>query len=61
MCDGKIQHSYRGEESRETIYIAWNGMKEYNFILYERRIIMRKTMCERSEIYCWFKVYIVGP
>ena len=24
----------------------------YNYILYERRIIIRKIMCERLEIYC---------
>ena len=39
MCDGKMQRSYRGEESRETIYIAWNGMKE-SFILFYPMIVL---------------------
>ena len=33
----------------------------YNYILYEKLIIIRKTMCERSAIFCWSNVYTVGP
>ena len=33
----------------------------YNYTLYEKLIIIRKTMCERSTIFCWSNVYTVGP
>ena len=31
-----------------------------NYILYKRPINIKKTMCERSAIYCWSNVYTVG-